>query len=292
MSSFKASLFVAASVSLLAVATAAEPVALTTDGRPKRTPVVVSPDHTELLYVVLERPVQLRLMKLDLKTGQSEPLHPDESRSEFDPAMSADGRWLSFIQNRGNLSLALVVVDLKEDRQFEIGPAGGFSGLLSPAISPDASQVIYGFPDKRRQNLMSCTIECKDVKQFVDSTGINNWPSFSPDGKELVFSSTRDGNYELYIARSDGSVVRRLTENPTQDIRPKWSPDGRRIAFVSNRDQNYELYTIRPDGTELAQVTSHPEQDNYPCWSPDSRSLYFVGERNGQHDILQIAIPE
>lgn len=59
-------------------------------------------------------------MKLNLQTKKSAPLHPDETRSEFDPALTADGRWLSFVQSRGNLSLALVVKDLKEDRQFEV----------------------------------------------------------------------------------------------------------------------------------------------------------------------------
>ena len=282
-------------VLLVATATrveSAEPVALTTDGRVKRAPVLVGPDYSELLYVVLERPVQLRIMKLNLLTKESAPLHPDETRSEFDPALTADGRWLSFVQSRGNLSLALVVKDLKEDRQFEVGPAGGFSGLHSPAISPGASRVLYSFPDEGRQHVMQCTIECKDAKRLVDSTGINNWPDFSPDGSEFVFSSTRDGNYELYVAESDGTDVRRLTDSPTQDIRPKWSPDGRRIAFVSNRDGNYELYLIHPDGTALTRVTSHPEHDNYPCWSPDSRTLYFVGERGGKQDILKIALPE
>ncbi len=279
-------------VALATRADASEPVALTTDGRVKRSPVLVGPDYSELLYVVLERPVQLRIMKLNLQTQESAPLHPDETRSEFDPALTADGRWLSFVQSRGNLSLALVVQDLKADRQFEVGPAGGFSGLHSPAISPDASRVLYSFPDEGRQHLMQCTIECKEAKRLVDSTGINNWPDFSPDGSEFVFSSTRDGNYELYVAKSDGSNVRRLTDSPTQDIRPKWSPDGRRIAFVSNRDGNYELYLIHADGTALTRVTSHPEHDNYPCWSPDSHSIYFIGERSGQHDILKLQLPE
>jgi TolB protein len=271
--------------------TAAEPVALTTDGRVKRNPVLFGSEGREVLYVVLERPSQYRLMKLDLVTKHSVPFHPDERRSEFDPDVSRDGRWLTFAQSRGNLSLALVVKDLKENRQFEVAPGGGFSGLHGPVISPDNTRVVYSFPDQGRQHLLTCNTECRDVKRLIDSEGINNWPSFSPDGRELAFSSTRDGNYELYIARSDGSSPRRLTDSPTQDIRPKWSPDGRRIAFVSNRDGNYELYVIHPDGSGLMRVTTHPEQDNHPCWDSDSQHLFFVGERAGQHDLLKIAVP-
>lgn len=267
---------------------AAEPERLTHDGRVKRNPVFLGSDQGELLYAVLERPAQLRLMKLNLQTKQSSPIHPDERRSEFDPDVSTDGRWLSFVQSRGNLSLALVVKDLKENRQFEVGPAGGFSGLHSPAISPDSTRVVYSFPDQGRQHLLTCTIDCKEVKRLIDTEGVNNWPSFSPDGRELVYSSTRDGNYELYISSADGLLSRRLTNNPTQDIRPKWSPDGKWIAFISNREGNYELYLIRPDGSRLTRLTSHPEQDNYPCWTPDSRHIVFVGERDGQHDLYKV----
>lgn len=271
---------------------AAEPHRLTNDGRVKRNPVYMGSDSPELLYAVLERPAQLRLMKFNLQTNISSPLHPDERRSEFDPDVSRDGRWLTFVQSRGNLSLALVSQDLKENRQFEVGPAGGFSGLHSPAIAPDNSRIVYSFPDQGRQHLLTCTIECKDAKRLIDTDGVNNWPSFSPEGRELCYSSTRDGNYDLYISLADGSNSRRLTNNPTQDIRPKWSPDGRRIAFVSNRDGNYELYTVRPDGSDLVRITSHPEQDNYPSWSPDSRHIIFVGERDGQHDLFKVSVSE
>ena len=92
-------------------ASAAEPQRLTMDGRVKRDPVLLNPSGMELLYVLHDKPNRLRLMKLSLKDGQSTPLHPDETRSELEPAVSRDGRFLAFVQNRGNLSLALVIQD-------------------------------------------------------------------------------------------------------------------------------------------------------------------------------------
>ena len=112
-------------------ALAVEPQRLTTDGRLKRDPVFLNPQGTELLYVLHDKPNRLRLMKLSLKDGQSTPLHPDETRSEFEPAVSSDGRYLAYVQNRGNLTLAMVVHDLIENKITELPPGGGLrlSGL-------------------------------------------------------------------------------------------------------------------------------------------------------------------
>lgn len=267
---------------------AAEPTRLTTDGRVKRDPVFLKPDGSELLFTVLDRPKQLRLMKLTLTNNRVESLHPDETRSEFEPTVSRDGRFLAFVQNRGNLSLALVIQDLMTGMQTEVPPGGGFSGMHSPTIAPDNSRVIYSYPEEGRQHLFVVGLDAKQPRRLVDSSGINNWPSFSPDGRQVVFSSTRDGDFDLYVMSSDGSNVRRLTDSPKQDIRPQWSPDGRRIAFTSNRDGNYEIYTISPDGSGLARITNHAEQDDYAVWHPTGQRLVFVAERDGHQDIVSL----
>jgi TolB protein len=284
-------LMILTAIMALGLAQAGEPVRLTTDGRVKRDPVFLRPDGSELLFAVLDQPKQLRLMRLTLASSKVESLHPDETRSEFEPAVSRDGRYLAFVQNRGNLSLALVIKDLMTGMQADVPPGGGFSGMHSPAFAPDNSRVLYSYPEDGRQNLFAVGIDAKQPKRLVDSSGINNWPSFSPDGRQVVFSSTRDGDYDLYVMKSDGSDVRRLTESPKQDIRPRWSPDGRRIAFTSNRDGNYEIYVVAPDGTGLSRLTNHPEQDDYACWHPASRRLVIVSERSGLHDLFLVDVP-
>ena len=271
---------------------AADPMRLTTDGKVKRDPVLLKPDGSELLFAQLDKPNQLRLMKLDLRDRSVAPLHPNETRSEFEPAVSLDGRYLAYVQNRGNLSLAMVIQDLMENKQSEVPPGGGFSGMHSPAISPDNSTVLFSYPESNRQQLFAVTMQGTNRKSIADSNGINNWPSFSPDGKQVVFSSTRDGDYDLYFMNADGTNVRNLVTSPRQDIRPRWSPDGRRVAFTSNRDGNYELYLINIDGSGLVRLTNHPEQDDYACWNPDSHSLIYVSERDGHFDLFHLPVPQ
>ena len=270
---------------------AGEPVRLTSDGHVKRDPVFFNAQGTELLYALLEKPAQLRLMKLSLVNQITTPLHPAETRSEFEPALTANGRYLTYVQNRGNLSLALVIEDTVENRNSEVPPGGGFSGLRSPTFMPDNSRVLFSYPEDGRQQIYSVDLQGKNRQTVIDSEGVNNWPHFSPDGSQFVFSSSRDDDYEIYVAQSNGSNPRRLTNSLGQDIRPRFSPDGSKIAFTSNRDGNYEVYVMQSDGSHLVRVTNHPEQDDYPIWDLTGKSLLMISERNGSFDFYRTEVP-
>ena len=268
----------------------AEPLRLTTDGRAKRDPVFLNPAGTELLYVVLEKPNQLRIMKLSLADGTVTPLHPSETRSEFEPAVSATGSHIAFVQNRGNLSLALVIQDQSLTQVGEVPPGGGFSGMHSPTFLPDNSRVLLSYPEEGRQQIYSYDLKGGDRQMVIDSEGVNNWPNVSQDGRKLIFSSSRDNDYEIYIADISGANPRRLTNSPKQDLRPRFSPDGTRIAFTSNRDGNYEIYIMQSDGNGLVRLTDNPEQDDFPVWDPAGNSLIIVSERSGRFDLYRIAV--
>jgi len=269
----------------------AESRRLTTDGRLKNSPVFADRSGEEILFVIQDRANQFRLMRLKLADLSIIPVHPNETKTEFEPALSADGQVLSYVQNRGNLSLALVIHDARSGKDAEIPPAGGFSGPRSPVISPDGTRVLFSFADQGRQQIQSVNIQAAERKTIIDSDGVNNWPDFSPDGRRIVFASTRDDDYEIYSATSEGTDLRRLTASLRQDIRPRYSPDGSRIAFMSNRDGNYEIYLMQTDGTGVVRVTDNPESDDYPAWHPDGKRLVVVSERDGKHDLYLIDVP-
>ncbi len=67
-----------------------------------------------MLFAQLDTPNQLRLMKLDLRDKSVAPLHPNETRSEFEPAVSPDGRRLIAVCERdGRHDLYLLEVPEK-----------------------------------------------------------------------------------------------------------------------------------------------------------------------------------
>ena len=269
---------------------AGEPLRLTHDGLFKRDPVFIAGGE-ELVYVVLDRPEQLRMMQLKLADGTVQPFHKNETRSELEPAFSSDGRYCAFLQSRSAASVAMVIRDFQMDEVAEIPPAPGLAGMRSPAFSPDGQRLIYSFAESGRQQIFSVNTKGKDRKSLIDSNGINNWPSYSPDGKQILFGSTRYGDFDIYVANMDESNVRRLTSLPCQDIRPRFSPNGQRIAFTSNRDGNYEVYAINVDGSGLLRLTENPEKDDYPAWHPDGKRMVIVSERAGRQDLYLVDVP-
>jgi Tol biopolymer transport system component len=264
---------------------------LTTDGRVKSSPVFADRAGTEIIYVLQDRAVQFRLMRLKLADQSVAPIHPEQTKTEFEPAVSLDGNLLAYVQSRGNMSLALMIHDARTGKDVEVPPGAGFSGPRSPVISPDGTRVLFSYPDQGRQQILSVNLEAREQKTVIDSDGVNNWPDFSPDGRRIVFASTRDDDFEIYTAAADGSDVRRLTNSPRQDIRPRFSLDGSRIAFMSNRDGNYEIYVMQADGSDVRRVTNNPESDDYPAWHPDGKRLVIVSERDGRHDLYLVDVP-
>jgi TolB protein len=268
---------------------AAQPKRLTRDGRLKMDPTFIRGGE-EIVYTIEEKPQQMSLMRLKLADGSVERFHPQALTTEFEASFTTDGRFYTFVQNRANLSLKLVIRDVKENKDAVFDPGGGFSGMRRPSIAPDAGRVIFSIPADNGQQIQSVNRMGQDRKSLT-SSGFNSWPAYSPDGKRIAFGSSRDGDYEIYVMDADGGKVRRLTKSPGLDARPAWSPDGKRIAFTSNRDGNYEIYVMNADGTKLQRVTNHPERDDYAAWHPDGKQLVIVSERSGKSDLYLVEVP-
>lgn len=269
---------------------AGEPLQLTTDHLYKRDPVFIEKGNA-LVYVVLSRPEQLQLMRMDLKTRMAEPLHPDETRTEFEPAFSPDGRYYAFVQSRSPASVGMVIRDTKTETDADLPPAPGFSGFRNPTFAPSGGRLLYSHAEDGRQQIWSINMQAGDRKNVIDSRGINNWASYSPDGSQILFGSTRDGNFEIYLLDVSDASTRRLTESPSQDIRPRFSPDGRRICFTSSRDGNYEIYILHLKDGQLQRLTNHPERDDYANWHPNGKQIVLVSERRGKQDLYLVDVP-
>jgi len=266
-------------------------IRLTDDGRLKASPVFCDGGR-EIVYVELATPSLYRLMRLKLADRSIAPVHADANTSELDPAFSADGKVFCHLKAVGVLRVSLEIFDAGGAKLGEVPPGNGFSGMRSPAVSPDREHVVYSFAEGGRQQLYEVKVDGKEKRMLTDSLGINNWPAYSPDGRGIVFASSRDGDFEIYRMSARGGDGTRLTSSPGQDIRPKFSPDGKRIAFTSHRDGNAELYLMNSDGSAPVRITDSPERDDYCDWHPDGRHLAAICERDGRHDVYLIPVAE
>lgn len=284
-------LFALALLAMPSAALAAEGVVrLTNDGRIK-TDAVFLPGGEELVFTVQETPTQTSLVKLRLADGVQERLNPKATTNEFEPSFSGDGRYCAFVQNKGNLSLKLVIHDREIGKEAVFDPGGGFAGMRHPSIAPDGKGLVISMPGGGGQQIVELGLDGQRRRDLTQGESLNCWPAWSPDGKQIAFGSSRDGDFELYFMNADGGNVRRLTESHGRDMRPVWSPDGRRLAFTSTRDGNAEIYVIDVAGGGLTRMTDHVEQDDYAAWHPDGQRLAVVSERSGQFDLYLLPVP-
>jgi TolB protein len=265
-----------------------EPLRLTTDGSAKFDPVFVK-NGDEIIYTVLETPVQMRIMRFKLGDKASTKLHPEATTSEFETTFTADGAFYAYVQSKGNLNLKLMIRDTATSKEAVFDPGGGFAGVRRPSFHPKGERICFGIPAAGGQEIASVGRDGKERKTLT-SGGINNWPAYSPDGKRIAFCSSRDGEFDLYVMNADGSEVKRLAKLDGMQIRPSWSPDSKRLAFTWNREGNYDIHVINLDGLGLQRLTTSAERDDYATWHPDGKSIVFVGERRGKFDLYQVKV--
>jgi TolB protein len=265
-----------------------KPVRLTADGTLKQDPVYLP--NGDLVYTLLESPIQMRLMRL--KPGAAKPtsLHPEATTNEFEATFTADGGLCAFVQSRGNLNMKLVIRETGTGKESVFDPGGGFAAIRRPSFHPKGDRVCFAIPSANGQEIASVGKDGKERKTLT-SGGINNWPAYSPEGTRIAFCSSRDGDFDLYLMNSDGTNVNRVIKLKGMQARPCWSPDGTRLAFTGNRDGKYDLHAVNLDGTGLVRLTVVLDRADYATWHPDGRSLAFVGEQAGQFDLFSVSVP-
>lgn len=190
----------------------------------------------------------------------------DFDGAERDAAISADGKFVTFISDRdGQFDVWLsqvgsgVFQNLTQGKDPEL-PAP----VRSTGFSGDGSQVwLSGGPGRRLQlmPLMGGT-----PRAFLGDRVVNL--AWSPDAARLAYH-TRDAGDPLFVADREGADARQIFVSADPGIHnhfPVWSPDGRWIYFVSGNPGTGEmdLWRIASSGSTPERLTQHNNDVAYP----------------------------
>jgi Tol biopolymer transport system component len=240
------------------------------------------------------------------------------------PAWSGDGKWVYFIDTRGQYArfpdpqtgrqsgydLRYPVLsrihpdgtgrDVVLSGFYRTGPGQGwFYFLNTPAVSPNGNTVAVGSdaPDPRKNNIVIQLLNVargRMTNPKLPQSGVlgHQDPSWSPDGRYLVYvKNEKQGGPVIW--RYDTTTKRAVALTNGGYTQPIYSPDGRFLAAVKTNTigTNVVLLDART-GSELQRVTTDGRSWG-PAWSPDGRQLaYLVLASSGlttDVDIVKIA---
>lgn len=160
--------------------------------------------------------------------------------------------------------------------------------VMSPAWSPDGSQLAYVSFENGQAEIFTHNIRTGARKSHAKYKGLNGSPAWSPDGNRLAVTLSKDGNPEIYILNLKNDKLRRVTNHWSIDTEAVWLPDGKSIIFTSGRSGKPQLYRMS------VASNSRPERLTYEggynasaSVSPDGKSVAYV---HGEGNIYRIAV--
>lgn len=171
---------------------------------------------------------------------------------------------------------------------------GDSSIVLSPALSPDGTHLLYvsyrsGSPVVYERDLVS-----GQERTISSEAGLNATPVYSPDGRRILFARTIDDHTELFeIQRDPLCCSRRVSFTSVgETMNADYAPDGRRIALTSSPLGIPQVYVMSVDGGNPALISRYVfGERSYsaaPDWSPRGDRIAYQAWDGGWFQIMTV----
>jgi Tol biopolymer transport system component len=202
--------------------------------------------------------------------------------SHRQPALSADGRRLAFVQEDVAGVPQIFIKELAGGEALQL--TRGAPGARVPRWSPHGT-IVYGVPG---QGIWSVPAAGGEPRRIV-ARGFH--PSLSRDGAWLVY----EWRTELFLARGDGSGA-----HPIPGVRlrfaggaadPALSPNGTQVVYFQDTGTPVkgDLHVVAVTGGGARRLTFDDELAGSPAWSPDGTSIVFSSARRGSLTLWRVA---
>ena len=172
-------------------------------------------------------------------------------------------------------------------RDFEGAKPAKVYGIVGPALSPDATTIVFGALGDLWQ------LKGGALTQLTHDPFVEFDPAWSPDGRSVAYVSDKSGTMELWLRDMTTGAERALTTHEGGAALPAWTPDGREIVYQVQRGLATEIRGITVSTGEIRKIKSKLFQPSKVTFNVDASVLavaalkpYSARYREGRNDIL------
>ena len=202
-----------------------------------------------------------------------------ESGKAANSAISADGRYVAYVENDGD-EYSLWVKQVGTDGKTPVIPRQPLV-LTNLTFSPDGEHIYFTRGTPRRGGFVLSRVPTIGglVTPILDD--VDTPISFSPDGREFVFMRGAGNDTHIVVAAAGGGSHRILATRKSpfafSFVAPDWSPDGKMVAASaidsSNRSQSIVLLPLAGGSREIYASDGSIGRIR---WLPDGSGLLTV----------------
>jgi Tol biopolymer transport system component len=205
------------------------------------------PDGRSLLAIAQVASSFPGQFRIDVQTGQSEPVELFRVAGPGGAAWTRDGKTMCFQRWVSGKGSAIVARDVATGQEREVHSlAGPAVYASSPIVSPDDRHLAMAlnlFDESRSRAVIVVPLAGGDARELVRGTQFP-WPppiAWAPDSQGVLFvkqPAAGDPKTELWLAPIQGGQPRKLDLAAPNMRQLAVHPDGRHLAFTSGGDRS------------------------------------------------------